>query len=217
MHWPFFGSFMQQTPQAVLSINRLLNDNDFRRIIEIGTHDAGLSMFLALYCNLSKRNPQQNSPVSYKVTTTAKTPKDFFTFDIMVRDESMTDLILRLGGHAIIQDVFESSCISNLRNLIQEPGKTLLLCDGGNKQKEFLTYCSALKVGDVIMAHDYAKDTASFASVKERGIWHGWETKWENDTSDDFGLKDICDANGISQVHADEFDDSVWFAGEKTR
>ena len=216
MHWPFFGSFMQQTPNAVLSINRLLNDNNFRRIIEIGTHDAGLSIFLALYCNLSKRLPQLNSSVGYKARTTMKTPRDFFTFDVVMRDESMTDLVQRLGGHAIIQDVFDPLCISGVGSLIKKEGQSLLICDGGNKKREFEVYSPILKQGDIIMAHDYARDATSFEKVKNRGIWHGWETKWEGEPSGDFGLKDVCEANHIEQIHADEFDDSVWFVGVKT-
>lgn len=63
---------MQQTPNAVLSVNRLLNDNNFKRILEIGTFDAGLSTFLALYCFLSKQMPNENTQVSYKRQTSKR-------------------------------------------------------------------------------------------------------------------------------------------------
>lgn len=206
---------MQQTPNAVLSINRLLNSNNFKRIIEIGTFDAGLSTFLALYCFLSRQMPNENTQVSYKIRTSARQPRDFYTFDIAIKDESMTKFVQQIGGKTIIQNVFEEPCVSGLKCIIATEGQTLLICDGGCKKKEIDVYGSALKKGDIVLVHDYSKDDETYENIQKRGIWHAWETKWESKTPDDNGIKDICEKHKIKQIHADEFDDSVWFCGQK--
>ena len=47
-------------------------------------------------------------------------------------------------------------------NMILNGGKTLVLCDGGNKINEFNFYSDFIKNGDIIMAHDYSESTEFF-------------------------------------------------------
>lgn len=219
-HWSFFGCFMQQTPEAVLSLNRLLNQHNFDTIIELGTHDGGLSSLFALYCWGSRRHAHashQGEPSLYKNSTHHKSPKIFYTFDIFERDVPRLEMLKAMGAVFKKIDFLEDpKNIEYVRSLIKDGDKVLLLCDGGNKKKEFELYAPSLKPGDFIMAHDWAKDQAAFEKNKTAGIWYGWETKWEDGVGDqDFGLKAVCEKNNIEQVYAEEFDKAVWFCGRK--
>jgi hypothetical protein len=49
------------------------------------------------------------------------------------------------------------------------------MCDGGNTAKEFDTYCTYLKLGDIIMAHDYAPNIEVFNSKYKNKIWNWME------------------------------------------
>lgn len=221
-HWPFFGCFMQQNPQAVLSLNRLLNAHNFSTIIELGTHDGGLSTLFALYCFGSKypaESPDPNEPSLYKNRTHHKSPKSFYTFDLFLRDVPRIRMLIELGATFHRLDFLKDAySIEYIGGVIRSPGTTLLLCDGGNKKKEFEIYAPFLKEGDVIMAHDWAFDEEAFNKNKKEGIWVGWESRWENGSGADqqFGIKDVCVKNGIVQVYEEEFDKCVWFCGVKT-
>lgn len=212
-HWQFFGCFMQQNPNAVLSLNRLINNHNFKNIIELGTHDGGLSTLFAIYCfgsNFNAFASHANEPSLYKNKTHHKDPKKFYTFDIFLRDIPRIKLITELG--AIFKQIDFLNNVDHIeyvKSLISLPGKTLLLCDGGDKIKEFEIYSSSLKTGDIIMAHDWAKDEEAFNKIKDNNIWNCWESKWER------GIKESCEKNNIRQIYSEEFDSCVWFCGVK--
>lgn len=213
---------MQQTPNAVLSLNRLLNEHNFSTIIELGTHDGGLSTLFALYC-LGSTMPavaeNKNEPSLYKNQTHHKQPKKFYTFDICLRDIPRVYLLTQMGATFDRVDFLnDENTIAKIGGLIALPGRTLILCDGGDKKKEFSIYSKYLKSGDVIMAHDWAYNEEANRKNKEAGIWAGWESSWEDGIaeSQQFGLKLICEQYGIEPIHREEFDKSVWFCGLKT-
>lgn len=213
-HWSFFGSYMQQHPNAVLSLNRLLNSENFDNIIEIGTHDGGLSTLFALYCFGSKHKAyagHPNEPSLYKNHTHHKRPKSFHTFDIMMRDIPRIEFLKVIGTNFYLGDCLnDAGVIEYIASLIREGGRTLLLCDGGDKVKEFETYSKYLKVGDVIMAHDWFFDSLDFESAKNNGEWYSHETSWAD-------IEGSCTKNGIEMIYSDEFDQAFWFCGKKVK
>ena len=211
-HWSFFGNFMQQTPEAVLSLNRLLNAHNFDTIIELGTHDAGLSMLFALY-SLNSRircecdNPME--PVLYKNNTHHKSLKTFYTFDNTIRDKGSIFLLQNMGTIFEKRDILnDQPSIDYIGSIIKNGGRVLLMCDNGNKVKEFNIYSKFLKPNDFIMAHDYGKDEESFKKIKENNIWFTQETKWDD-------IRESCEKHGIIPIYQEEFDKSVWFCGVK--
>ena len=212
MHWSFFGCYMQQTPNAVLSLNRLLNAENFDTIIELGTHDGGLSSLFALYCLGSRMFAQAEDPREpslYKNNTHHKSPKQFYTFDYVLRDIPRTNLLLQMGTvFKKIDFLNDKSNIEYIGGLIRDGRRTLVLCDGGDKPKEFRLFAPFLKSNDIIMAHDWAATEEDYVRVKEARIWYGWETKWE-------WIKEACESNHIEQIYQEEFDRSVWFCGRK--
>ena len=40
----------------------------------------------------------------------------------------------------------------------QLKGKTIVLCDGGDKPREFKTFSKYLKKGDLILGHDFSRN-----------------------------------------------------------
>lgn len=223
-HQSFFGAFAQQNPAAFLSFNRLLNAHNFDTIIELGTHDGGLSTMFALYCYLSKRiawSINEQEPSLYKNKTHHRRPKQFVTFDNVRRDEGAIVALKHLGTLFMQQDtLFDEENIAGIRRMIdnERNGTVLLLCDGGNKKRELELYGSALKPGDFVCLHDWARDEAAFETNKRNGVWHGWESRWEDGVGEgqQFGIKDLCERYGIEQIYADEFDKVAWFVGVKT-
>lgn len=57
-----------------------------------------------------------------------------------------------------LENVFDLDVIGFIGWIISEPGRVLLLCDGGDKPREMRTFCKYLKVNDVAMAHDLGRD-----------------------------------------------------------
>ena len=88
--------------------------NEFELIIEIGTHRGGFSMWLY-------ENKQKNCI--------------FKTYEI---DKSVIQLPHDTKINILITDCFSEVCQNDIENLIKNNGKTLLLCDGGHKNEEFI-------------------------------------------------------------------------------
>ncbi len=77
-----------------------------------------------------------------------------FSFDVCkAPNEDWKELSAFLGIDFIQEDVFKFSSV--VESLIKQRGVTFLLCDGGNKPKEFNTFAKFLRSGDIIAAHDY--------------------------------------------------------------
>jgi len=218
-----FGGFAQQNPRALISFNRLLNAHNFDTIIECGTHTGGLSLLFAFYCYMSRRpavcdNP--NEPSLFVNRTHHRSPKSFYTYDIVVRDQTAAAVIEELGGVFEQRDTLtDQTSIDHIKEIVSNPasGTVLFLCDGGNKKREMELYSPALKPGDFIMCHDWAYDQEAFEKNKREGIWGSWETRWRDGEGpgEQFGIKDICEKNGVEQVYAEEFNEAVWFCGGK--
>ena len=67
--------------------------------------------------------------------------------------------------------------IDEIASLIVNGGHCFVLCDGGNKPKEFDTFSDFIKPGDIIAAHDYFPPDmeATFSPL----YWGWWETHHE--------------------------------------
>lgn len=218
-HVSFFGSFAQQAPAAFLSLNRLLLAHDITTIVEVGHHDGGLSTFFALYAAGSRQPAVAEDPKEpslYKNHTHHKRPKTFYSFDNVLRDIPRMELCVALGTRFAKVDCFDPKVVLQIGGIIQSKGTTLVLCDGGDKVREVTQFAPYLKAGDFIMAHDWARDRA--ARERLRPKWPSWESWWSEGPEDAVGrpgLQPACDANGVVQVYAEEFDDVAWFCGRK--
>jgi len=141
------GVLAGQTKTTPDLLAKIIKENNFSLIIEIGTHRGGLSLWL-----------NDNKPEAC----------DFYTADITsehLKIDTKKEKIKFLLG-----DCFTSQ-FETISNLIKTSEQVLLLCDGGNKEKEFKTFAPLLKVGDVIMCHDFAEDQYTYDKVQRQIGW----------------------------------------------
>jgi FkbM family methyltransferase len=125
------GISAAQHPDIVKPFLKIINN--FDRIIEIGTWKGALTLFLY-------KNKQKDCElISYEIDPSIIEIPKIYNIDV------------RIG------DCFSEKTHNEIKELIENTNKkVLLLCDGGNKIKEFETFCKYLKPDDVIMSHDYA-------------------------------------------------------------
>jgi 23S rRNA U2552 (ribose-2'-O)-methylase RlmE/FtsJ len=171
------GVIAAQTPRIEAAFNTVLNE--FSTIIEIGFDRGALSLWLY-------RNKTENTKlVSYDISFGSK----------MINDNNID---FRLG------DCFNQEIIDEIKSLIQLPGKTLVLCDGGNKEREFALYSTFLKSGDVIMLHDYAHSSEDYERVLSETGWRtAAESRFEN-------IQQPIESCGLIPYHYDMFKDALW-------
>ena len=129
----------------VLGIYLLFNKDflsQYDNVVEIGSYNGGLSSYI--FDNL-------------------KEGASFASFDIdsSINESNRKDIDFR------IKDCFSKEGQKEIIELIQQPGKTLLICDGGDKNKEFNTFSKYLKTDDIIILHDYKSDETHFEEVAE--------------------------------------------------
>lgn len=126
-----YKTFVMSQREGVCEVFKFfLDKEDFDIVIEIGTWFGGFAYMLSDLLG-----------------------KKFHTYDISDNTlNGVRENILSNNSHIHIEDVFKSYSIINL---IKSDGKTLLLCDGGNKTEEIKVFSAMLKPNDVIMAHDF--------------------------------------------------------------
>ncbi len=127
----FMGLPMQQHEFAVPAISLLLSTIKPKRILEIGTGTGSLTILMAFGV------------------------PDILSFDITDR-RVRPDLFTTMGIKFMHSDIFDHLGLA--REYIEKEGCTLVMCDGGNKPREFGTLSKYLKKGDVIMGHDYSQN-----------------------------------------------------------
>jgi hypothetical protein len=91
-----------------------------------------LSSFLAFYCYVKDA--------------------EFITYD---KNKVNSKKIEGLGGKSFTFDIFNNK--EKISNVMVKNKRVLLLCDNGNKIKEFNYFSNFLKPNDYIMSHDYFK------------------------------------------------------------
>ena len=85
----------------------------------------------------------------------------------------------------------------------------LLLCDGGNKNREFNLFSNYLKKNDVIMCHDYSESNADFLIMKNNA---GWGHPSESHLN---AIQKSIDGNNLSKFYYEEFKAVIWGAFKK--
>lgn len=151
----FMGLWMAQNDRSLAAISFLLNVLERRhahlaRIIELGTCRGGLSVFLQIACMA-----MEAKFITYEIAERRDFP---WLFDLLGIDYRMEN-IFNEGKERLCEEISSS-------------GTTILICDNGHKPREFNTFASLLKPGDVIMAHDYAPDFEYFHKHMKGKIWN---------------------------------------------
>lgn len=171
------GIIAAQTPKAADAFKSILAN--FNTIIEIGFHRGALTLWL-------HRNKQiETKLVAYDITFG---PKEVHNDEIDFRQG----------------DCFSATTINQIKNLIENGGKTLVLCDGGAKEKEFHLYSQFLKSGDVIMCHDYAHEQNEYNQWSNETGWNSpAESRYDN-------ISSAVKENSLEPYNYDMFKKVFW-------
>jgi hypothetical protein len=152
-HTPYYRLTLYNgiTVSQTMGIFTLFNKDflgQFSNIVEIGSYNGGLSSYLF------DTKKQETFFVSYDIDPT-----------INIAKQTRPDIDFRTG------DCFETECFNEIAEHIGRPGKTLMLCDGGFKEREFNEFSKYLKKGDIILLHDYKKDNDLFEEAMAFWQW----------------------------------------------
>lgn len=154
------------------------------RIVEIGAYNGGFTCALAIHAH------NINAQV--------------YSFD---RQEIPGDKYRAIGAYLgicwYVMDCFSPEAVQIIKGLIQMPGVTYLLCDGGNKAEEMKTFGPMLKPGDVIGGHDYF--------IEPRHDWWGFSELRKEMVS---GLVDECSLEPFMQEY---FDVAAWLVYRRAK
>lgn len=145
-----------QVPHSAIPFSQVVKEFDL--IIEIGYYWGGLTLWF-------EKNKKEGAKV--------------IGYDI---DDSHREVFDKKMDYRIA-DCFDPDTKQEIIDLIQNSGKTLLFCDGGNKDREFIEYCGSIKDGDVIMIHDYWDDSQPepYNSFPESEGWaYGYEARYSD-------------------------------------
>lgn len=140
---------------------RVLNARrDLRSIVEFGSGSGGFSLYLALQAY--QRDMQ------------------FATFDLWQTHSAETRLGKLLGmlEHCYAGDLFDGRA---QRVIAELPHPLILLCDDGEKPREFRVFAPLLQVGDIIATHDFGnefsmQDVEPVKHLVEPFFWQECET-----------------------------------------
>jgi predicted O-methyltransferase YrrM len=185
------GIVIQQHEDVGIVFEQLFKLTKPSQILEIGTASGGLTLLLR---DLLDRISMENTEIrTYDVES-----KHYLSSYI----ENGTKIDSR------IKDVFNHSYdelveIDEINSYIQKDGVTVVLCDGGSKKNEFRILSDYLKVGDIIMAHDYSPNQEYFEKNVNNQIWNWLEIQ-------DLDINESCLKNNLSPFMEDEFRKVVW-------
>jgi hypothetical protein len=107
-------------------------------VIEIGTSKGGFSSLLS--------------------ACVEKVGGEFHTMDVH-SDGDYNQYPLYGNSKFHLLDCFSEEGLILIADLVAKPGLCFLLCDGGNKVREFDLFSRIIKPDDVIAAHDYFDET----------------------------------------------------------
>ncbi len=175
------GVFSQQNKNFYPAFEKLFSLNKIERILEIGTATGG---FIRAIRDL--------------------TDSQIITYDILETKHKST---LEENNITVnVKNVFED--FDFVEDYISQKGQVLVLCDGGNKIKEFEVFSRILKSGDIIMAHDYSYDDVLYQAYIKNHVWRWCEIQY----------KDIAlpvAENNLEPYMTDEFQEAVWTCWKK--
>jgi cephalosporin hydroxylase len=195
-HFVYKDLIISQHPNVGLPFNKLISEVNPKRILEIGTANGGLTLLLR---DLLNSNGLFDSTIR--------------TYDI-IEQKNLKNKNIQ-GIEIITKSPFnypysELEYPEEIKEFIQNEGVTLVLCDGGSKINEFRLISPFLKIGDVIMAHDYAHDERTFKKEIENKIWNWHEIQYSD-------IKESCKKNNLESYMIDEFKKVVWVCKKKTK
>lgn len=176
----------QQTDGVWELFEQFLLKEKFEKVFEIGTALGGLTQFIN---DFSKENGIDTEIVSIDVKP--------------INQKLIEDGIQNFQMNALVV-----KNISKLESFLKTDKKLLILCDGNEKPTEFNLYSKYIKVGDFIMAHDYAVSYDYFESNIKHKKWD-----WCQITEGD--IIDVCSKLNLIDYTDLDFNKEMWVCKTK--
>lgn len=204
----FDGILTMQNRNIFAAYPALFLKEKFARIIEIGTAFGGFAVWFRKYIGM-EMGLFDGPIITYDISNGPAghdeyMVKQFSYAGYQSTDFSINDYLKNLDIDFKIKDCFEKETFKEITDLIQEPGKTLIVCDGGNKAKEVQEFSPYLKKGDIIIGHDYSK-----TGNPNYYLW------WEIELTHDHIASSIKENNIGKHELEPLFDKAVSFIGVK--
>lgn len=180
-----------QHPSIEEKFTKLLTELKPVKVLEIGTSSGGLTLLLRDI--LDNNGLESTRLVSYDVND-----------PIYLRNYVNEGANIELKVENIFNQQYDKlENGQNVIDIITSEGTTLVLCDGGSKKNEFRILSDYLKVGDVIMAHDYSPNESYFQEHINNKIWNWLEIQ-------DSDINESCNRNNLIPYMEDDFRQVVW-------
>lgn len=199
-HVSYRGVSIEQRPEVVDKFENLILEHGPARIIEIGTFAGGLTLILK---DVVDTNNLTTEIYTYDVAE-ASILKDH----IQHRELKELFVITKNLFNGAYSDFLTSDTKQEIQELIQKPGLTILLCDGGCKKCEFNLLAQFLKSDDIIMAHDYAPNATFFQNHMNKKVWNWHEIQ-------DADIEMTIMKNGLVPLHKEAFLEVAWLCMRK--
>jgi predicted O-methyltransferase YrrM len=175
------GIFTQQNKNFYPAFEKLFAQENIVRVLEIGTATGG---FIRAVRDL--------------------TDAEIITYDVL---ETKHKAVLEENNISVnIKSVFDD--YETVEDYISGKGQVLVLCDGGNKIKEFDVFSKMLKSGDIIMAHDYSYDEAMYRAYIRENVWNWCEIQYKD-------IAMAVETNNLEPVLTEDFQEAVWTCWKK--
>jgi predicted O-methyltransferase YrrM len=175
------GIFTQQNKNFYPTFEKLFAQENIVRVLEIGTATGG---FIRAVRDL--------------------TDAEIITYDVLETKHKAT---LEENNISVnVKSVFED--YDAVEEYISGKGQVLVLCDGGNKIKEFDVFSKLLKSGDIIMAHDYSYDETMYRAYIRENVWRWCEIQYKD-------IAMAVETNNLEPVLTEDFQEAVWTCWKK--
>jgi len=180
------GIETSQVKNVVNVFPDFFNKEKFEIIIEIGTHLGGFSSWLYEQSKLYKFQ--------------------FITYDIEDKLWRVRSIYNKVPFDFRMLNVCENPGEKEIETILLSNKRCLIMCDGGDKIKEFNLFAPKLKKGDFIMTHDYAPDKNYFKKHINKKIWN-----WFESYDDALNIED----NNLEKIYSKNFIPVVWSCFKK--
>jgi hypothetical protein len=187
----FDGHSAQQFHDTYEVFYNFISEVKPKRILEIGTALGGFTTFLKICCE------ELNLDTNIR------------SYD--VHSHPWYNDIINRGVDIRIENIFSEGfkeMDNEVIDYINGDGVTIVLCDGGWKVGEFNLISKYIKLGDFILAHDYAENREVFETKINGKIWNWFEIS-------DLDIHTSTVENKLNIYKKDVFENVAWTCRQK--
>lgn len=191
--YPYKGTTTLQHSDVATYFKTLFETTKPSQVLEIGTSYGGLTLL-----------------IRDLLDEVGLIDCDFRSYDVMETNRYHLEEAIKDGAKIDfrIKNVFNHQYdalieVDEIKNYIEQPGCTIVLCDGGSKKNEFNILSPYLKPGDIIMAHDYSPTTEYFEEHIHNKVWNWHEIQ-------DSDIQGSIVKYNLEPFMQDDFQKVVW-------